>query len=55
MRFSLRTLLLVGFLGPPVVAAIGYWVCTVPLTDSTLGIGLAVLFLFAAYDFVRGY
>ena len=54
MRYSLRSLMLAALLGPPLLAGVFFVLREVSLGVATLGIGLALLVLFAAYDFARG-
>ena len=55
MKFSLRTLMIAALVGPPLLAGIVFWLSEAALAEMILGIGLAVFFLIAAIDFIRGY
>jgi hypothetical protein len=55
MKFSLRSLLIAVLVGPPLLAGIAFWLSEAKLTEAILGVGLAILFSIAAFDFVRGY
>ena len=46
--------MLAALLGPPLLAGVFFVFREVSLGAATLGIGLALLVLFAAYDFARG-
>ena len=54
MKYSLRSLMIAVTLGPALLSGVFMLLREMSLAAATLGIGFALLVLFAAYDFARG-
>ena len=54
MKYSLRSLMIAVTLGPVLFSGTFLLLRELSLAAATLGIGFALLALFAAYDFARG-
>lgn len=54
MTYSLRSLMLMAMVGPPLLSGLFILLREVSLAMAALGVGIALLVLFAAYDFARG-
>ena len=55
MKYSLRSLMIVAGVAPPVFAAIAAWLRGALLGEIILGIGLVLFLLLAFFDFVVRY